>query len=80
MPKISTGQTMIKFASYLRIGYRAENSSGHYTYFPQYFSQEQLPITIDLPSSGSWEIEYTEICPNCSGGIYSNPVVVLVVV
>lgn len=72
MPNISTGRTMIKFGSHLRIGYRPQGSAGPFIYLPQYFTQEQLPVTFTVPATGDWEIEYTEICPNCSGGIYSD--------
>ncbi|SEW21543.1 hypothetical protein SAMN05428988_3222 [Chitinophaga sp. YR573] len=78
MPDVSTGTTMIKFGSSLRIGYRAEGSASAFTYLPQYYSQAQLPLTFTVPSSGSWEIEYSEICPNCSGGIYSDSVITIV--
>lgn len=78
MPNISTGGTMIKFGSHLRIGFRAEGSAGPYTYLSQYYSQDQLPVIFAVPTAGRWEVEYTEICPNCSGGIYSDPLAVVV--
>jgi len=78
MPDISTGTTMIKFGSLLRIGYRASGSAAGYTYLPVLFSQSQLPVIITVPSPGNWELEYTEVCSNCSGGIYSDPVLLTV--
>lgn len=80
MPNVSTGTTMIKFGSHLRIGYRASGSVSAFIYFPQFYSQDQLPVVFVVPSAGSWEIEYTEVCPNCSGGIYSNAEIITVVV
>lgn len=79
MPKISTGSTAIGFASNIRIGFRALGSSGSFTYLPVK-SADQLPLSFEVPTSGTWEVEYTEICPNCSGGIYSDAILVIVTV
>ena len=78
MSTISTGTTSIKFGSSLRIGYRQAYSASAFTYVYEHPSYDQLPYIFSVPSPGLYEIEYTEICPNCSGGIYSEPVIVLV--
>lgn len=80
MPDISTRNTAIKFASSLRIGFRAIGSASGFTYITPYPTADQLPFIFTVPTAGTWEVEYTEICPNCSGGIYSDPVIVNVTV
>lgn len=68
----NTGSTAIKFGSSLRIGYRTYGSTTPFTYFSYFPSYNQLPYTYNLPFSGVWEIEYSEICPSCSGSIFSS--------
>lgn len=74
----STGSTSIKFGSVLRVGYRPNGSTAAFTYFEPYFSFDDLPAQYTIPTVGQMEVEYTEICPNCSGGIYSNAIVTVV--
>lgn len=74
MPDVSTGETAIKSGSQLRIGYRPYGSLSLFTYVTPYPNYDQLPKTFTLPASGNWEIELTQICPNCSGGVYSDPI------
>lgn len=77
MAVVSTGTTSISFGSSLMIGYRQLGSTGPYTYLPVYPKYDQLPnYQYTVPLTGNVEIEYTEICPNCSGGIYGDPFVV----
>ncbi len=78
MGAISTGTTNIKFGSSLRIGYRQAYSASAFTYVATHPSYDQLPYSFSVPTPGLYEIEYTEVCPNCSGGIYSDPVIVVV--
>lgn len=77
---VSTNTTTIKFGSNLRIGYRPAFSSGSFAYFQYYPSYNELPYQFELPYSGQWEIEYTELCASCSGSSYSEPVTALVTV
>lgn len=78
MPNVTTGSTAIKFGSTLRIGYRPVGSVAAYTYLTPYITFNELPKVFNLPV-GAWELELTEICPNCSGGIYSNPVLTQII-
>lgn len=70
MANVTTGTTTIKFGSNLRIGYRVKDSGAPFTYLPHYPTFNELPYTFTL-ASGAWEVEYTELCPNCSGPKYS---------
>lgn len=60
----------------LRIGYRVKNTSTPFTYLPNYPTPSELPYTINGLANLSYEVELTQICPNCSGGIYSDPIIV----
>lgn len=80
MAVVSTNSTTIKYGSNLRIGYRPAYSSGGYTYVTHFPSYNELPYQFNLPYSGQWEIEYTELCPSCSGATYSEPITTLVTV
>lgn len=71
--EMNTGSTAIKFGSTLGIGYRIYGSISGFTPHTHYPSYNELPYTFSLPSAGVWEIEYTEICPNCSGNKFSIP-------
>lgn len=79
MATISTGSTMIKFGSNLRIGYRLKDTSNPFTYLTARPTYDQLPYQFTL-TTGTWEVEYTELCPNCTGPVYSAPVTTTVVV
>lgn len=76
----STGSTTINYGSSLRIGYRAAFSSSAFTYITHYPTYNELPYQFTLPSSGQWEIEYTELCPSCSGSSYSEPITTLITI
>lgn len=80
MANISTNNTSIGFNSQLRVGYRAAYSATGFTYISHFPSYNELPYIFSVPSSGVWEIEYTELCPSCSGNSYSDPVTTLVTV
>ena len=77
---ISTNSTTINFGSNLRIGYRAAYSASAFTYVSHFPSYNELPYQFEVPSSGQWEIEYTELCPSCAGSNYSSPITALVTV
>jgi len=70
---VYTGSTAIPFGSTLKIGYRVYGSSGPYTYLSSFPSYNDLPYTFSLPTAGTWQVEYTTICPSCSGNGYSAP-------
>jgi hypothetical protein len=80
MPLVSTSSTAIKFGSTLRIGYRAAFSASAFTYITHYPSYSELPYLFTIPGSGQWEVEYTELCPSCSGSMYSDPITALVTI
>lgn len=80
MANISTGSTGIKFGSTLRIGYRPQGSTSSFVYVTPYPTYDQLPKTFSITGPGIFEIEYTEICPNCSGGLFSDPVITQITV
>jgi len=75
MASVSTGTTSIKFGSNLRIGYRPAGSLAAFTYLNHYPTFNELPYTFTL-GIGNWEVEMTEICPDCGGYKYSAPEVV----
>lgn len=79
MGQVSTGSTSINFGSNLRIGYRIAFSSSAFTYLNQFPTLDELPYTFNL-DPGTYEIEYTQVCPNCSGNKYSEPDIVVVTV
>ncbi len=80
MPTFNTGSTSIDYGATLRIGYRMYGSASAFTYIVNYPSSEELPYTVNLPTAGTYEIEYTQVCPNCSGNRYSEPELVIVTV
>lgn len=70
--EVNTGATNIKFGTTLGIAYRPFGSASAFVqlgYFPGY---NELPYTFSLPSAGVWEIQYTTICPSCSGSKFSS--------
>lgn len=71
--EVNTGATSIEYGATLGIGYRIYGSISPFTPLGHFPSYNDLPYTFSLPSAGVWEIEYTQICPNCSGNKFSNP-------
>jgi len=65
----------IPFGSSIRIGYRIQASSSPFTYVNGFPNYNQSPYTISGLALGNYEVELTTICPNCSGGIFAEPVV-----
>lgn len=78
MADISTGTTNIEFGSVLRIGYRVYGSASAFTYIIHNPTYDELPYTYEIPFTGIFEIEYTRICPNCSGNNYATPILTTV--
>lgn len=78
MADVSTGATTIDFGSNLKIGYKIHGSADSFTYISYHPSYEELPYIFSVPSSGTWDIEYSEICPSCSLPTYSTPVQTIV--
>ena len=74
MANITISATLNYNAS-LRIGYRVKNSSNPFTYVNAYPTANEIPYTITGLSSSTYEVELVQICPNCSGGIYSDPII-----
>lgn len=75
MANITVNATIVYKAA-LRIGYRIKNSSNPFVYIPAYPEQGDLPYSITGVPVGTYEVELTQICPNCSGGLYSSPIIV----
>jgi hypothetical protein len=72
-----TINSSIPYGSNLRIGYRVTNSGNSFQYLDSYVSFNNLPYTFSVPdTAGTYDIELTVICPNCSLGTYSTPVVI----
>lgn len=65
----------INYGASLRIGYKIKNSSNPFTYHNHYPTSNELPYLLNGLTAGIYQVELTQICPNCSGGIYSDPVV-----
>lgn len=65
----------IPFGSNVRIGYRIQSSSSAFTYVTTYPSYNDSPYVISGLPVGNYEVELTTICPNCSGGIFADPVI-----
>lgn len=80
MANISTGTTSIAYGSVLRIGYKATGSASAFTYINTFPSPDMLPYTYVVPLTGGVDIEYTEICPNCSGNTYGDPQVITITI
>jgi hypothetical protein len=66
----------VAFGASVRIGYKLTSSTGDYTYLNFYPSYNQSPYTITGIPLGVYEVQINTICPTCSGGIFSDPVVV----
>lgn len=79
MANISTGSTTITFGSNLRIGYKVHGSSNDFTYLSHLPAYEELPYIFSLPS-GTYDVEYSEVCQTCTTPSYSTPVQTIVTV
>lgn len=78
--EVSTGTTSIAFGSVLKIGYRVYGSTGPYTYLTDFPTHNELPYEFALPSAGTWQLQYIELCQTCGGGRFSDPETVIVTV
>lgn len=67
MANVSTSTTSILYGSKLKIGYRVSGSSDNFTYINYQPSYTELPYTFTISGTGTYEIEYTELCPVCQG-------------
>lgn len=65
----------IPFGASIRIGYRQLNTSGPFTYISGFPTYNDSPYTISGIPTGSYEVETTTICPNCGGGVFSDPII-----
>lgn len=65
----------VSFGASVRIGYRIQGSSSAFTYLPNYPTYNDSPYTISGLAVGTYEVELTAVCPNCSGGVFSDPVI-----
>lgn len=65
----------IPYGSSIRIGYRLANTENPFVYINSFPTFEDSPYTITGISPGNYEVETTTICPNCSGGIFSDPII-----
>lgn len=64
------------FGASFRIGYRQQGNL-IFNYLSNYITLDDIPYTFTVATAGSpYEVEVTQICPNCAGGVYSDPVVV----
>lgn len=70
----------IAYGSVARIGYKPFNSASPYTYLNVFPGPSDSPFEFTGPTTGAWDIEVTEVCPNCSGNRYSAPVLSTVTV
>lgn len=77
---ISTGSTSIQYGSSLKIGWRLYGSTSPFTYITHLPDYDELPYTFELPTVGTYEIEYTQVCPSCSAPQFSASAVTLVTV
>jgi len=59
----------------IRIGYRVQNSSQAFIYPTPYPDYTMSPYMINNIPLGTYEVELTTICPNCSGGVFGQPVI-----
>ena len=67
----------IPYGATLRVGYRVTNSGNNFTYVNPFPTFNDLPYTFSVPdTAGTYDVELTVICPNCSLGTYSTPVVI----
>ncbi len=65
----------IAFGASLRIGYRIQSSSSAFTYVTTYPGYNDSPYLVSGLAVGNYEVELTTICPNCSGGVFADPVI-----
>ena len=65
----------IPFGSNVRVGYRVQNSSSPFTYVSPFPSYADSPFVISGLPVNNYEVELTTICPNCSGGVFADPVI-----
>ena len=74
MATITVNYTAL-FGQSVRIGYRVQNSGNPFVYpmpFPTYADSPYLITGVAL---GSYEVEITSVCPNCSGAQYGYPTI-----
>ena len=74
MASITVNYT-IPFGASLRIGYRIENSSSAFTYLTTFPTYNESPYTFSGLPVGNYEVELTTVCPNCTGGVFADPVI-----
>jgi hypothetical protein len=77
MAAVNTGSTSIPYGATLRIGYRLYGSTVPYTYLSPLPNYNELPYTFTL-DSGTWQVEYSTVCPNCSGNMFSEPETIII--
>lgn len=65
----------LPFGASLRVGYRIQNSSAAFTYLTTFPTYNDSPFTFDGLALGNYEVELTTLCPSCSGGVFSDPVI-----
>lgn len=65
----------IPFGATIRVGYRIQNTSSTFFYVNPFPDYTQSPYIISGLPIGNYEVELTTICPNCSGGIFGQPVI-----
>lgn len=65
----------IPFGASVRIGYRIQASSTAFTYLTTFPTYNDSPYTISGLPVGNYEVELSTICPNCTGGVFSEPVI-----
>lgn len=65
----------IPFGASLRVGYRIQSSSNPFTYISTFPTYNQSPYILSGLAVGTYEVELTTICPNCSGGVFADPVI-----
>lgn len=70
-----TVSSTVNYGASIRIGYRIKASSSPFTYVPDYPTQADMPYSICGLANGIYEVEIVQICPNCSGGIFSDPII-----
>lgn len=63
--------------SVVRIGYKLQSSSDPYTYLTYHPGYNESPYSIGGIGLGSYQVEITTICQSCSGGLYSDPEVII---
>jgi hypothetical protein len=79
MGKVRVNDPTIAYGQKLRIGYKAASSASAFTYLPDFPGPGDMPFEFII-SAGTYDVETTIICPNCSGNIYSSPIVSTVAV